>query len=209
MDVLIERLIDGAGVFGVFLLMFTESLFPPLPSEVVMPLAGYAAARGSLAIVPMILAGTLGSLTGATVWFLVARWFGEDRLRRWSDRFGRVLTLTQGDIDRADAWFRRSGHVVVLVGRLIPAVRVLISLPAGLAGMPFRRFLAFSFIGTLVWTGTLMLAGYWLGSSSATIRDWVSPITVAIVAICVAVYTARLITYPRRRRREDAVRAAA
>ncbi len=207
MDAVIERLIESAGVFGVFLLMFVENVFPPIPSEVVMPLAGYAAARGSLPLMPLVLAGTLGSLAGATLWFVVARWFGESRLRRWADRFGRILTLTQRDIDRADALFVRRGHIVVLFGRLIPAIRTIISVPAGLAAMSWGTFLLYSFIGSLVWTGALMMAGYWLGSGSDAIGDFIGPISIAVVAVCVAVYVVRVITYPRRRRREQAASA--
>jgi membrane protein DedA with SNARE-associated domain len=204
-DGVIERLIESAGVLGVFVLMFVENIFPPIPSEVVMPLAGYAAARGSLPMIPLIFAGTLGSLLGATVWFVVARWFGEARLRRWADRFGRILTLTQRDIDRAEALFMKRGHIVVLFGRLIPAIRTIISVPAGLAAMSWGTFLLYSFIGSLAWTTALMMAGYWLGSSSDAIGDFIGPISLAIVAVCVVVYIVRLITYPRRRRREAAM----
>lgn len=207
MDAWIANLIEGAGLLGVAALMFLENIVLPIPSEIVMPLAGYAAATGTLPLVPTILAGAVGSLAGASVWFAVARWFGEERLRRWADRFGRILTLTEGDIDQADAWFRRRARTAVLVGRLIPAVRVVISIPAGLAGMSWTRFLVFSFLGTLLWTGALMLAGYWLGSQSDAVGRWVSPISIAIVVACVAIYVVRIVTYPRRKRREAERRA--
>lgn len=207
MDEAIEGLIESGGLFGVFLLMFVENIFPPIPSEVVMPLAGYAAARGSLPIVPLVLAGTMGSLAGATLWFVVARRFGEARLRRWADRFGRVLTLTQRDIDRANTLFLRRGHLIVLAGRLVPAIRTIISVPAGLAGMSWGTFLLFSFIGSLIWTGVLMMAGYWLGSGSDAIDAVVGPVSIAIVVVCVVVYLARVISYPRRRREEASAKA--
>lgn len=207
MDAWIESLINATGLFGVALLMFVENIVLPIPSEVVMPLAGYAAARGDLPIVPTILAGTAGSIAGAAVWFSIAKRIGEERLRRWADRFGRVLTLTSGDIDRADYWFRRSGHIAVFAGRLIPAIRVLVSIPAGLAGMSWSRFLVFSFLGALLWTGALMLAGYWLGNQAGAVSKWVSPVSFAVVGVCVTVYIVRVVTYPRRRRREAERRA--
>ncbi|MCC6736194.1 MAG: DedA family protein [Bauldia sp.] len=208
MNDVIQQFIENAGVFGVAALMFIENVFPPLPSEVIMPLAGYAAARGDLPIVPIVLAGAFGSLAGATIYFIIAKWFGEARLRRWADRFGRVFTLTQTDIDRADDWFRRRGYVAVLLGRLVPAIRSVISIPAGLAGMRWGTFLFYSFIGSLVWSAALMLAGYWLGSRSGIVGDLMGPITIAIVVVCVAVYAWRFLTYPRRKAREEAERAS-
>jgi membrane protein DedA with SNARE-associated domain len=209
MEDLIQNFIESAGLLGVAALMLIENVFPPLPSEVIMPLAGYAAARGDLPIVPIILAGALGSLAGATLFFVVAKWFGEARLRRWADRFGRLFTLTQTDIDRADHWFRRRGHIAVLVGRLVPAIRSVISVPAGLAGMRWSTFLVYSFAGSLIWSAALMLAGYWLGSRSGIVSSLIGPISIAIVVACLAVYAWRFLTYPRRKAREDAQRAGA
>lgn len=203
MDVWIESLIVNGGVLGVAFLMFVENIFPPVPSEVVLTLAGFAAARGDLALVPLIVAGTLGSLAGTTVWFIAARWLGAERLYAWSDRFGRIMTLTRTDIDRAQALFDRRGHLVILFGRLVPAIRSVISIPAGLAGMGWGRFLLFSTIGSLAWTTVLVLIGNWLGNQAQEITRWVSPVTYAIVAFCIAFYVWRVVTYPRRKQREE------
>lgn len=200
----IDGLINSAGVFGIALLMFLENLFPPIPSELIMPLAGYSAAEGTIGLAPVILAGSVGSLCGTTVWFVVARWFGEVRLRRWAERFGRVLTLTSGDIDHGDRWFDRNGHFAVLFARMLPAVRTIISIPAGLAGMGWGRFLLYSSIGTLAWTAFLAGLGYGLGSRATSIHDWVDPISTAVLAAAVLLYLWRFATYPRRKARERA-----
>src|SRR3546814_17002093 len=114
--------------------MFAENVFPPSPSELIMPLAGFTAARGELDIALVIVSGTAGSLAGATFWYVVALRFGCDRLRRWSARYGRWLTVAPDEIDRAVAWFDRHGGQVGFGGRPVPAVRPPISLPAGFGG---------------------------------------------------------------------------
>jgi membrane protein YqaA with SNARE-associated domain len=132
--------IERTGYLGVFLLMLIDNVFPPIPSEVIMPLAGFAAARGQLSLIGVFLAGTAGSLSGALVWYGVGRWLGRERLRRFATRHGRWLTLSPAEVDRASAWFARRGGLSVLIGRVIPGVRSLISVPAGVAGMPLTPF---------------------------------------------------------------------
>ncbi len=132
----ITGIVDRTGYLGVALLMFAENLFPPVPSELIMPLAGFAAARGDLSLPLVLAAGVAGSLAGALFWYWIGRKVGADRLKRWAGRHGRWLTLSPGDVDEADAWFDRHGVKAVLLGRLIPAVRTLVSVPAGLAAMP-------------------------------------------------------------------------
>ena len=131
--------------------MLIDNVFPPIPSEVIMPLAGFAAARGQLSLIGVFLAGTAGSLSGALVWYGVGRWVGRERLKRFAARHGRWLTLSPAEIDRAGGWFARRGGITVLVGRVIPGVRSLISVPAGVAGMPLTPFLVYSAVGTIVW----------------------------------------------------------
>ena len=145
--------ISDSGYLGIVLLMLAENLFPPIPSELIMPLAGFVAAQGELNVELVVLAGSLGSILGALPWYCAGRWVGEERVRAFAARHGRWLTLDEKDIGKAIDWFEAHGRMAVLLGRLVPTVRTLISLPAGMARMPLAPFLIYSAIGTLVWTG--------------------------------------------------------
>lgn len=198
----ITSLMDSLGAFGVALLMLAENLFPPIPSEVVMPLAGYtatsAASAPMLHLILVILAGTLGSLAGALLWYWIGLRIGIERLKTFSRRHGRWLTLTPDDIDKADAWFDRHGGKAVFAGRLVPTVRTFISVPAGASGMPFGRFLAHTAAGTLLWTALLALAGWGLESRHDLVAAWIGPVSTAILVVILAVYLYRVATFGRR-----------
>jgi membrane protein DedA with SNARE-associated domain len=191
----IEEIVQTTGVWGIAFLMLLENVFPPIPSELIMPLAGYRAAQGDANILLVILAGTLGSLAGGFFWYGLGRWIGEEGLKRLADQFGRWMTVTRDDIDKADDWFDTHGHKAVLLGRLIPTVRTLISVPAGLSEMPWRRFLIYSAVGTAVWTSLLALLGYALGSQYDRINAWLDPVSLGVVALIVAVYVYRVVTF--------------
>jgi membrane protein DedA with SNARE-associated domain len=148
-------------------MMLAENVFPPIPSELIMPLAGFVAAKGQLNPVLVVLAGTLGSLLGALPWYYAGRWLGEARVCAFAARHGRWLTLGEKEIGQAIRWFERHGRIAVLVGRLVPTVRTLISLPAGMARMPLLPFLAYSAVGTLAWTAALTAANRSTGWSRA------------------------------------------
>jgi membrane protein DedA with SNARE-associated domain len=198
----IINLIERMGYLGIALLMFLENLFPPIPSELIMPLSGFTASRGNLNIAGVILAGTLGSIAGALFWFYVGRWVGDDRLKRWADRHGRWITMTARDVEKADRWFDRHCHWAVLGGRLIPTVRTLISIPAGIFEMGLRRFLIFSTVGTLIWSAALAGAGYALGSEYETVSRYLGPVSTGVVVLIAAVYLYRVVTFkPRPRQR--------
>src|SRR3546814_87088 len=139
----ITGLVEDGGYLGIATLMLAENLFPPIPSELIMPLAGFAAARGDLNILLVVASGAAGSLLGAVFWYAIGCWLGRERLKRWAGRHGRWLTLAPDDIDKACAWFDRHSAKAVFFGRLVPAVRTLISVPAGIAGMGRRRFLLY------------------------------------------------------------------
>jgi len=196
----IERIVETMGIFGIALLMFLENVFPPIPSELIMPLAGVVAARGETNIVLVILAGSIGSLAGATFWYGVGRLFDHEFVKRLADRYGRWLTVTREDLDKADDWFDRYGHWAVLFGRLIPTIRTLISVPAGFSEMPITRFLVYSSIGTAIWTSLLALAGYWLGGNYELVETWIDPFSIAVVILVVVIYLWRLVTFNRRHR---------
>ncbi len=129
------------GYSGVVMLTLLEHVFPPIPSELVIPLAGVVAAQGNLNVWGVIAAGSAGSLAGATFWYEIGRRLGERRVRKWVARYGKWLTLTPEHVDRAEQWFQRRGGMAVLIGRLVPGVRTFVSLPAGFARMPLGRFL--------------------------------------------------------------------
>jgi membrane protein DedA with SNARE-associated domain len=142
-------------------------------------------------------AGVVGSLLGAVPWYLAGRWLGNERLKRIADRHGRWLTVSRKDLEEAEAWFLRYGRVSVVVGRLIPAVRTLISVPAGITRMPAISFFAFSAVGTVVWTGLLVGSGYLLESNYERVAEWVDPLSKLVLAAIVATYLYRLMR-PRR-----------
>lgn len=191
----VESIVESTGVFGIAFLMLLENVFPPIPSELIMPLAGYTAARGEANIALVIVAGSLGSLAGAVLWFALGYWVGEERVKRFADRYGRWLTLSREDIDKADDWFDEHGHKAVLIGRLIPTVRTLISAPAGISEMAWGRFLLYSGIGTAAWTAALALLGYWLGSQYKNVTAWLDPISLGVLALIVLYYLYRVATF--------------
>lgn len=187
--------IEGWGYPGVFLLMLAENVFPPIPSEVIMPLAGYLAASGELSFLPTVVVGTLGSVLGTTLWYFIGAWIGAPRLKRWAARYGRLMTLSPSDIDRAQAWFDRHGAMAVLIGRMIPAVRTLISVPAGVARMPLLRFLGYTVAGSLIWTLLLTAAGLLLKANYHLVADVIDPLSTVVVAVVVLVYLYRVVTW--------------
>lgn len=163
--------IERLGYLGVALLMLVETLIPPIPSEVIMPLVGFAAANGHLSLLGATVAAVTGATAGATAWYLVARAYGPARLQALADCHGRWLGLTGAMIERPTSWFARYGGWTVFIARILPGMRVYISIPAGIAGMPFPRLLACTLAGYAVWYGLLGTVGYALGLNTALIGD--------------------------------------
>jgi membrane protein DedA with SNARE-associated domain len=187
--------IGSGGYLAVALLMLLENIFPPIPSEVVMPVAGIVAGHGNLNIGLVILFGTIGAVAGQLLWYWLGLRIGEDGLKRLARRHGRWLTVTPRDIEKADDWFDRHGHKAVFLGRMIPGVRTLISLPAGLSEMPLRRFLIYSTLGSGMWTAALALVGFALGERSETVTSWVGPVSTAVLAAIFGYYVYRVATF--------------
>lgn len=187
--------IEQTGYFGVALLMLAENLFPPIPSELVMPLAGFLASRGDLSPWGVVLAGTLGSIVGALPWYWLGNRFGLERVKRLAARHGRWMTVTPAEVDGAKRWFDRHGRSSVLIGRLVPAVRTLISVPAGVAQMPLTAFLAWSSVGTAAWTALLAASGYLLQSRYEKVAGWLDPVTTGVVLLALAIYLYRVIRF--------------
>ncbi len=180
----IMNVLEQFGAIGVGLLMLIENIFPPIPSEVVMPWAGYAVSQGNMSFVAAVTAGSIGSFVGALLWYYVARWIGKARLAHWIEGHGDWLTITPEDLDRLDDWFESWGSMAVLICRMIPGVRTLISVPAGFSEMPVGRFSLFTAIGTVMWTSMLAAIGWWLGDNYGQLVDplgWVS--TAVIVGL--------------------------
>lgn len=201
------RLIDYGGYAGVFLLMLLETVFPPVPSEVILPVAGLRAANGPMSLGGVIASGTAGAMTGNLIWYLVARSVGLDRFKRFIDRHGRWLTLDWYDIETVQRAFGRFGAGIVFVGRMMPTLRTFISVPAGLVHMQFVKFLIWSTAGTAVWSSLLAAAGYAIGLQFGEVEEIVGPISTVIIGALVLWYVWRQATWHRRHadpRRADA-----
>lgn len=194
----ITGFLDAIGPVGVALMMFLENVFPPIPSELIMPLAGFNAARGPGNIVVTIAAGSVGSLAGALMWYYIGLWIGKDRVCQLTQRHGRWVTMSPQEFDQADAWFTRHGGSAVFIGRLVPTVRTFISVPAGMAPMPLAKFLAYSAAGTVIWTGLLAVLGYLLESQYTLVQGWVDPASTAVIVGIAAFYLYRVVTFDRR-----------
>lgn len=181
------RLIELGGYAGIFVLMLAETIFPPIPSEVVMPLAGVVAANGRLDLGGVALAGTAGAMVGNVFWYWIARSIGLTRLKLVLLRYGRWLALDWRDVVRIRWLFRGHGRLLVLIGRALPTIRTIISLPAGVARMELRGFLVFSTIGTAIWSTGLATAGFVLGSQFSDVERFVGPVaTIMLLAIIFA-----------------------
>ncbi|WP_439532500.1 DedA family protein [Polymorphobacter sp.] len=188
-------LLDQTGYVGIAALMFLENLFPPIPSELIMPSAGFSAGQGKLSLVGVILSGTMGSVAGALFWYFVGKWIGAYRLKRWAACHGRWLTLKPRDVDRVDHWFDTHAGKAVFFGRLIPAIRTLISVPAGIFGMPLPWFLLYSTLGSLAWTAFLAGAGYLLQGQHEQVSAWLNPVTNVVIGLIVVTYLVRVFTW--------------
>jgi membrane protein DedA with SNARE-associated domain len=207
----ITGLMERWGYGGILLLMFLENLFPPLPSEVIMPLAGFTAAQGDLHFAGVLVSGVTGSVLGTLLWYELGRRFSGERLKSWADRYGYWLTLSRQDLERAVRWFRRHGRSAVLVGRLVPGVRTVISVPAGLCGMPPLSFLVYTTVGSFGWTLFLTVAGYVLQQQWPLVQQYLTPIGKLTLGLLLLWVLARFIKQYRRSRnpieREDNARS--
>jgi membrane protein DedA with SNARE-associated domain len=195
----LSQILRDLGLAGLALLMLAETVFPPVPSEAILPLAGYLVERGEFSFVAVLATSTAGSVLGALALYEAARHGG----RPFAVRFLRVARLDPDRLDEAERWFSRRGAVVVLVGRCIPGVRSLVSLPAGLLRMPRWEYLLFTAIGSAAWNAVLIGAGYLLGSQWERVADVIGPAaTPLLVGIVVAVAAVLLVRGLRARRGE-------
>ena len=200
----IVRLIEQSGYLGVGFLMFLETVFPPIPSEIIMSVAGVTAGQGKLNYWLVVASGTTGAMLGNILWYLAARALGIQRLETMIHRWGRWGTMSWAEVQRAQRWFDEHGTFFVFLGRLLPTVRSLVSIPAGLLRMSFRRFLFASTLGTAGWTAILAGAGFKLGENYRDVDKIIGPAANAILVVLVAGYIYRLWTHRHMQVSEDA-----
>jgi membrane protein DedA with SNARE-associated domain len=181
------NLMETIGAPGAGLAIALENLFPPLPSEVILPLAGFTASRGNFSLFEAILWTTLGSVVGAYALYALGAWLGRDRMRRL---VAKVPLIDLEDVDRVEAWFERHGYRAVFFGRMIPLFRSLVSIPAGIERMPLGKFLLLTTAGSLIWNTIFVMAGFYLGENWHIVEEYANTFQkIVIVAVVLfAVY---------------------
>ena len=201
----VVSLVGALGAPGVGIAVAAENLFPPIPSEVILPSAGFAAASGRMGLVSAIVWATIGSVVGALALYALGAWFGRARFYSLASK---IPFVKEADIERAEAWFVRRGPLAVLLGRVVPVVRSLISIPAGIERMKLLPFTLYTAIGSALWNSVLIGAGYALGANWAIVEEWISRyqlIVFGLAGIALVVWMVRKWTV--RRTRESAVKA--
>ena len=172
MESWITQFIEDFGYIGVFLMIALENIFPPIPSEIILTFGGFMTTSTELTIFGVIIASTLGSVVGAIMLYAIGLLMDVNRLEKIIERWGHILRLTKEDIHKADSWFDRFGIWTVFFCRMIPLIRSLISIPAGMAKMNFFTFLLFTTLGTLIWNTLLVNLGAQFGEAWPTIVQY-------------------------------------
>lgn len=184
----IVQIMTSLNYVGIGLLMFLENLFPPIPSELIMPLAGFTIAQEKMEFFPAIFAGVLGTMLGALPWYYVGKLVGEENIKQLADKYGKWISISRKDIEKADRWFHKHGEKAVFFGRLVPGVRTLISLPAGISNMKLIPFLIYSTIGTTIWVSFLTFAGYKLGENYELVDKYLAPVSKIVFVVLVVAF---------------------
>ncbi|MDA2998922.1 MAG: DedA family protein [Actinomycetota bacterium] len=196
----VQDVIEQLGYLGVALLVVLENVFPPIPSEIVLPFAGFVAQRGSDSVVLMILAATVGSVIGALIMYWIAAVIGDERLHAFTRKFGKWVQIREADLTRAEEWFDRHAVSAVLVGRCVPLIRSVVSIPAGFRRMKLIPYIAYTFLGSLVWNIALVGAGAMLGENWERVEPVVATFQWIVIVLIVAVAARLVYTFFRRRR---------
>ena len=170
-------LTNSLGYWGIAFLMFLENIFPPIPSELIMPLAGFTVSQGKMDFSLAVIAGTIGTMGGTYAWYYLGRLVNYQKLSTWTESYGKWIRVTVRDVDRVNDWFDKYGRKAVFFGRMVPGIRTLISLPAGMNQMPVVSFTLYSTLGTFLWTLALTTAGFLLGENYTSIEDYLAPIS--------------------------------
>jgi membrane protein DedA with SNARE-associated domain len=181
----ITDIIEEAGYVGIGALIALETIIPPIPSELILPLSGFMAGQGRFWLPAVIVAATIGSVTGALVLYAAGAWLGDARVRALVVRYGRILGVGVRDLDRANEWFDRHDTKAVLICRVVPVLRSLVSIPAGLRRMPLGRFIVYTAAGSAVWNGVLAGLGWIAGDQWHVVEEYVSYLEYAVVAALV------------------------
>ncbi len=166
---------EWIGYSTILLAMFLENIFPPIPSELIMPLGGFYVQQGQLDFVPVVIAGLLGTVLGAFPWYWIGRVINEQRINNWLKNYGRWIGISSEEFSRSRRWFNRYGTSLVFWGRLVPGIRTLISVPAGIEMMPLLPFIIWTTAGSLIWTLFLTIAGQILGESYQQVSVLIEP----------------------------------
>ena len=183
----VQDVIEQLGYLGVALLVVLENVFPPIPSEIVLPFAGFVAQQGSYSVVLMILAATVGSVIGALIMYWIAAVIGDDRLHAFTRKLGKWVQIREADLTRAEEWFDRHAMSAVLVGRCVPLIRSVVSIPAGFRRMKLVPYIAYTFLGSLVWNIALVGAGAILGDNWERVGSYVGVFQWVVIALVIAV----------------------
>ncbi|HJT09640.1 MAG TPA: DedA family protein [Candidatus Nitrosotalea sp.] len=191
----IIQTISNSGYLGVFLLMVAESALIPIPSEVIMPFSGYLVSTGKFSIIPVIIAGSVGNLVGSLIAYAVGMYLG----RGFVLKYGKYVLLKKSHLEISESYFKKYGDVSTFISRLLPAIRTYVSLPAGVAKMNLKRFVAFTFIGSVIWNTTLTFIGLKLGQQWESIRKYSNYFDVLVIAIVIIA----IIVYLKKRRVSD------
>lgn len=200
----ITSFMEQFGYVGIALIIALENVFPPIPSEIVLPFGGFMTTNSSLTIIGVIIAATIGSVLGAVILYGVGRLLDVERLEKIINRWGHILRIKKEDVHRADAWFDKYGYWTVLFCRMIPLVRSLISIPAGMSNMKFGLFLLFTTIGTVIWNSILVIIGAMLGDNWHRITEFMDIYSSVAYVIIAVVGVAGIVWYVRRNRRAGA-----
>ncbi len=182
----VEQIISSMGYVGLYLVMFLENVFPPIPSEVVLPLAGSLTLSDRFSIFGITVIGMLVSITGAFLFYGLGKWLGEPRVRTIIEKYGRYALLSTNDLDRSLEWFDKYDDWVIFFSRMVPIVRSLISIPAGIASMNITKFSFFTILGTALWSFLLALGGRLLGEQWPLIAEFINTYQNIVLAIAVA-----------------------
>ena len=184
----ITEVMNTYGYIGILLLIALENIFPPIPSEVILTFGGFMTTTSNMSIIGVIVVSTIGSVVGAIVLYGIGLLIDVNRLEKIVDKWGHILRLTSKDIDKANAWFHKFGVWAVFLGRLVPLVRSLISIPAGMAHMNFGIFLLFTTVGSLIWNSVLVSVGAAVGASWSTIVGYMDTYSNIVLLLLVVFF---------------------
>jgi membrane protein DedA with SNARE-associated domain len=199
----ITEVMNTYGYIGILLLIALENIFPPIPSEVILTFGGFMTTTSNMSIIGVIIVSTIGSIVGAIVLYGIGLLLDVNRLERIVDKWGHILRLTSKDIDKANAWFHKFGVWAVFLGRLVPLVRSLISIPAGMAHMNFWVFLLFTTLGSLIWNSILVSVGAAVGASWSTIVGYMDTYSNVVLLILVVLFVLFIILFIKNRRKQQ------